>query len=154
MFGYQLRIYDSFEGVEILSPEDKGKEWDYGAQYAAPENVVKSNISRYGCPSICSLHKGWFSETLVAGSIPKPVRLAYIDCDLGKGTNEALQGIVASLVDDGEIFSQDFHIEPVRHVLLDPATWQSMGKEFPDIQQQGVHLAHISFIKEGGADTL
>lgn len=145
-FGYQLHIYDSFEGVERLSPEDQTKEWNFAGKYASPENVLKTNLQRYGCPDVCKIYKGWFSETLANQPVPFPVRLAYIDCDLGKGTFEALQGIVPSLSRDGSVFTQDFHIEPVRRVLQDPDTWKSLKTGIPKIQPKGVFLARLDWI--------
>jgi O-methyltransferase len=145
LLGYSLLIYDSFEGVEVLSGEDQAKEWDYAGQYASAEPVLWENLGRYGKPGVCSAFKGWFSETLAASPVGRPVRLVYIDCDLGKGTYEALQGVAGALVPDGSIFSQDFHIAPVRAVLLDPETWHSLGRPVPEIRSEGVHLARIAW---------
>lgn len=145
MFGYRLYIYDSFEGVENLSPEDQAKEWDFAGQYASPESVLRENLVRYGEISVCLITKGWFSETLAKNRVPYPIRLAYIDCDLAKGTKEALSGIVPSLVDDGWIFSQDFHIEPVRRLLCEPSTWDLFGRGSSVITPLGQYLASIRF---------
>ena len=71
--------------------------------------------------------------------------MAYIDCDLGKGTLEVLQSAVPSLADDGCVFTQDFHIDPVRRVLDDPGTWESLGVPAPRIVQEGVYLASMRF---------
>lgn len=141
--GYRLRIYDSFQGVEELTPEHQAKEWDFGGQYAAPEQRVLENVRRYGAPEVCETRPGWFSETLARGPVDHPVRVAYIDCDLGKGTLEALQGVVPSLVPDGWIFSQDYHIEPVRRVLHDPETWRPLGRGAPRIRVLGRYLASL-----------
>jgi O-methyltransferase len=148
MLGYQLFIYDSFEGVEQLAPEQAAAEWEFGGQYASTEAVLRENLARYGETSVCTIQKGWFAETLAANPVPHPIRLAYIDCDLAKGTKEALNGIVPSLVDDGCVFSQDFHIEPVRRMLLDRGTWESFGRGMPVITQRGEFLASIRFPKQ------
>lgn len=145
LFGYRLCIYDSFEGVERLSAEEQAQEWDYAGQYASPESRLRDHLERYGEPDVCTIVKGWFSETLAVAPVPYRVRIAFIDCDLGKATVEALQGIVPSLADDGRIFSQDFHIEPVRRVLFDSQTWEALGTSVPSIRPLGVHLASIRF---------
>lgn len=141
--GYHLHVYDSFEGVETLSPDDQAKEWDFAGQYASPESRLRDNLDRYGAPEECTVHKGWFSETLAGAPTDGPVRVAYIDCDLGKGTLEVLQSVVPALAEDGCIFSQDFHIEPVRRVLIDPETWRSLGVPSPELRQEGVYLASL-----------
>lgn len=145
MLGYRLCIYDSFEGVEEMSPEETVGTYDFSGKYASSENLVRDNIIRYGEISVCSFHKGWFAETLANTPISYPVRVAYIDCDLAKGTREALQGIVPALVDDGWIFSQDFHINPVVKLLLDPNTWLPFRKSGPTITRLGEQIASIRF---------
>jgi len=141
--GYDLHIYDSFEGVEALNAEEQSKEWDLAGQYASPESRLMENLEQYGEVDVCSVHPGWFSETLATGPTPFPVRVAYIDCDLGKGTLEVLQGVVPSLASDGVVFSQDFHIAPVRQVLRDPETWRSLGCAAPQEERLGFSLARF-----------
>lgn len=138
--GYRLMIYDSLAGVEPMTPEEIGDSYDFSGEYASSETIVKNNISRYGEISVCSFHKGWFRDTLARHPVPSPVRLGYIDCDLAKGTQEALQGITPSLVEGGVVFSQDFHIEPVKALLLNPGLWQGLGLSFPRMSQRGPNL--------------
>jgi O-methyltransferase len=145
MFGYELWIYDSFQGVEPMMAKDKEHSHDYSGEYAAPESLLRSNLETYGEPDVCSIYAGWFAETLAAGPIARPVRLAYLDCDLAKGTREALIGIVPALVEDGWILSQDFHIRPVRALLEAPDTWDNLGKGMPAIQHIVRNLAAIRF---------
>jgi hypothetical protein len=145
MFGYRLCIYDSFCGVEEMQPEEKAGGYDFSGEYAATESVVRNHLAKYGAPDVCSTYKGWFAETLAVGPVPYPIRIAYIDCDLAKGTQEALTGIVPALVDDGWIFSQDFHIPAVRKVLCDRTTWISLGREMPTITRLGEYLAGLRF---------
>ena len=71
------------------------------------------------------------------------MRIAYIDCDIAKGTREALTGIVPALSEDGVVFSQDLHIGPVLKLLRDPQTWASLGKSAPKIHQFDRRLAQI-----------
>jgi hypothetical protein len=46
--GYRLHIYDSFEGVEPLTEEEKLHGHDFSGEYAVPEALVRSNIGQYG----------------------------------------------------------------------------------------------------------
>lgn len=143
--GYQLHIYDSFEGVERMRAEDLVETVDYSGLFSAPENLVVRNLENYGKAKVCHLHRGWFADTLAVGPVPWPVRFAYLDCDLAKGTEEALKGIVPSLATQGIIFSQDYHIKPVRVLLHDPQTWKRLGSSIPRIAFETDHLASITF---------
>lgn len=145
LLGYRLRIYDSFQGVEELPPEERAQEWDYAGQYASPESRLHENLAAYGEASLCSSHAGWFSETLAKEPVHEPVRMAYIDCDLAKGTFQALAGVMPSLSEDGVVFTQDYHIAPVRKLLRDPATWRQLGTPEPSLAELGVYLAALRF---------
>jgi O-methyltransferase len=142
---YCLHIYDSFEGVESMSADDKVESHDFSGEYASPESVLRQHLTSYGELSVCTIHKGWFSDTLAKDAVPCKVRLAFIDCDLAKGTREVLTGIVPALTDDGWIFSQDFHIKPVQKLLYDTATWDSLERGRPTIKRLGRRLASIRF---------
>jgi O-methyltransferase len=143
--GYKLHIYDSFEGVEKLPAQMWQKSFNYSGEYAAPEPLVRNNLMRYGEIGVCSTHKGWFSETLAKSPVLAPIRVAYIDCDIAKGTYEVLLGVMPGLVHDGWVFSQDFHIEPVRDLLHDPATWKQFGRGNPKIKRICGNLASVRF---------
>lgn len=146
MLGYRLLIYDSFEGVETPSSDQQEREvkWFFG-RYSASEALVRENLAKYGEPEVCEIIKGWFRDTLARGPIPHPVRLAYIDCDLVKGTEEALAGLIPALVNDGWIFSEDYHIQPVRNMLDKPESFERFGKGPMIVTAIGRKLASIRF---------
>jgi len=137
IFGYQLHIYDSFEGV--------GNTNTYNGLYAAPEDIVRRNLELFGEASVCQIHRGWFINTLAAKPVSSPVRFVYIDCDTATGTEQVLQGVLPSLDPRGIIFSQDYHIGAVRARLHDPKAWQRLGKGTPSIQYLVYNLASIQF---------
>lgn len=146
MLGYELFIYDSFQGVETMTPEEKeATGYDFSGEYAASENIVREHLARYGKVEVCTLRKGWFKDTLAKSPVPRPVRLAFIDCDLATGTDEALSGIMPKLVKDGWIFSQDFHIPPVRRLLSSSSTWARFGRGEPILTELEGFLASIRF---------
>ncbi|MEK9809998.1 MAG: TylF/MycF/NovP-related O-methyltransferase, partial [Candidatus Nanopelagicales bacterium] len=147
--GYELHIYDSFEGVGDLTEEDRAKEWDYEGQYSAPESTLRENLERFGAPSVCHIHKGWFSETLAAGQCPERVRVAYIDCDIAKGTHDALRGISSHLTSDAVVFTQDFHIEPIRRLVFNERIWPELGLAPPRLESLGRRLASLRFGASG-----
>ncbi len=143
--GYQLRVYDSFQGVEPMSLEAKANNYDFSGEYAATQESVINNIKKYGELSVCTFYPGWFADTLAAKPVTVPVRAVYIDCDLAKGTQEVLQGVSQSLASDVCIFSQDFHIKPVREALLNPEMWQRYHLPFPQVDQLSEQLAVMRF---------
>lgn len=138
-----LHVYDSFQGVEDVS--NVPGEWDYSGQYASAEGTVRRNIERCGTNAPFTTHPGWFSETLGRTPAPAPIAMAYIDCDIAKGTYEALSGIVRSLAPDGIVFSQDFHITPVSVLLTNPETWARLGVPTPQITRLGRRLAKLTW---------
>lgn len=143
--GFRIKVFDSFEGVEKLSAADLKTEWNFSGQYSASEQVLLSNLRRFGRADVCSIHKGWFSETLAAQPVADPIRLAYVDCDLAKGTFEALTGILPRLASDGYVLSQDFHIAPVRRMLLDDSTWKRLNVDKPRFFQESVHMVRMDW---------
>jgi O-methyltransferase len=148
LLGYRLQVYDSFQGVEPLSAEAKAIDFDFSGTYASSKETVINNVKKYGEYSVCSFHPGWFADTLARHPVREPVRVAYIDCDVVKGTEEVLLGVSASLTPDGCIFSQDFHIAPVRDMLQNADTWARCHKPLPRIRRLSEQLASMRFNME------
>jgi O-methyltransferase len=146
LLGYRLHIFDSFAGVEQMKPEDV-EGCDFSGAYATSEEAVRTNLKQFGELDVCELHKGWFADSLANKPLSIPVRCVYIDCDLAKGTKEVLSGVMPALVDDGWIFSQDFHIKPVQRVLRDPETWKPFHRGLPEIRWLAWNLASFRFPK-------
>jgi hypothetical protein len=146
MLGYRLMVYDSFAGVET-PPLDQQEREDksFFGEYAATDTIVLDNLVKYGESEVCHLVRGWFRDTLARVPVPHPVRLAYIDCDLAKGTEEALTGLIPSLVDDGYIFSEDYHIQPVHDLLSKPGSLERFRKGPLQVTALGRKLAVIRF---------
>jgi O-methyltransferase len=145
--GYRLLVYDSFQGVEPMSNEAKADNFDFSGTYTSSKEIVINNVKKYGELEVCSFYPGWFADTLAVSPVKVPVRVAYIDCDVAKGTDEALRGVTPSLTADGCIFSQDFHIAPVKDLLTSADTWSRYQKPFPKIQHVTEQLAAFRFGK-------
>jgi O-methyltransferase len=145
LLGYRLRIYDSFEGVELRDAAAASNEYDFSGEYVASDATLRGNLERFGAAEVCSIHPGWFEATLARAPVPDVVGAAFIDCDAAKGTREVLFGVVPNLARDGVIFSQDFHIPSVRELLQDPRTWERFGRGAPRIERLGRQLAAVRF---------
>jgi O-methyltransferase len=120
---YKLHVFDSFEGVEQTDDELSY----FGGQYAAPERLVRENVEEYGSIEVVTFHKGWFKDTFRDPEIDGKIGAVYIDCDLKTGTMEVLDGIKNRLADNALIFSQDYHIPPIRRLLNDRLYWEGLG---------------------------
>ena len=147
LLGYQLHVYDSFEGVERVA--DEPETLDFAGQYACQLADVRHNVNRYGCLELCEFHKGWFSKTFQRTQSRSPIRGVFIDCDLAKGTHEVLGGVLSLLADDGFVFSQDYHLVPVRRLLASPDTWRSLGVPAPCITVLDRRLVLLRFNSDG-----
>jgi len=143
LLGFRLHVYDSFLGVHAMSDDEW--EHDFSGQYAASEDIVEDTLRRYGEPEICSLHKGWFRDTLAKGAVGHPVRAAYIDCDTADGTLDVLRGVVPNLVADGIVFSQDMHLPTVRELLSSSRTWVDLRRGTPRVIRPCTKLGVFRF---------
>jgi len=128
MLGYKLRVYDSFEGVEKMSEDEINETgFNYSGMFAVAEERVRGNVRKYGKVDICSFHKGWFSDTLAIQPLQYPVKVVFIDCDVATGTLDVLKGVVNALTKDAIIFSQDYTIPAVNHLIHNPDTWEKLN---------------------------
>lgn len=140
--GYRLAVFDSFEGVEGHVPEDG--EFDFSGQYRASAGEVESNLGRFGVTDRCTITPGRFEASMDPDTFTDPVRLALVDCDLGKGTEEVLRGVVPALSGDGVVLTQDFHIPEVRRVLEDAQLWSELGCRPPQVRHLGHQVASVT----------
>jgi len=118
---YKLFVFDSFQGVEYIPGNF------FSGEYIADLDLVKKNVASYGKIDVCEFVPGWFADTLAGNTFQHSTRVAYLDCDLAKGTYEVLQGILPTHVDEGVICSQDYHIGEVKSLLDDKETWRKFG---------------------------
>ncbi|MEP6512815.1 MAG: TylF/MycF/NovP-related O-methyltransferase [Parafilimonas sp.] len=139
--GCGLHVYDSFEGVEY-SDANTEKAIFFGT-YIGQIEVVKENISRYGNISVCEFHKGWFAHTFK--NFNTPCKVVYVDCDLAKGTLEVITAVQPYLQKGGKIFTQDYHIKPIKKMLTDENTWKNCNLSQPSIKPLKRNMALIKF---------
>lgn len=142
--GRQMFVFDSFEGLPEADAYNTfdlharrnlkwvtKRHWKVG-QYAAPLDVVKANIERYGDPSACTFIKGWFNETLEKG-LPPQVAFAFTDVDLPSSARECLLHIWPRLPEGGAFFSHDIAYIKVLQVFNDEHLWKEVFNEHPPI---------------------
>lgn len=144
VYGWRLKVYDSFEGVESIGAESANVV-DYSGAYAAPMEFVRDNIRKYGNLNKVELIKGWFSDTFK--NIDYSPSVIYIDCDLKKGTHEVIEGARPKFNPDTILFSQDYSIVTVKDYLNDPATWTEFNLPSPTIRFIGYNTVLIHWNK-------
>lgn len=141
-YNWNLKVYDSFEGVERIGAE-AADVVDYSGAYAAALEYVKDNIKKMGNLHNVELIKGWFADSFK--NINYSPTIIYIDCDLKKGTHEVIEGALHMFNKKTIVFSQDFRISTVRDYLKDPETWKGFGLSYPDIEFIGYNTAKFSW---------
>lgn len=147
MLGYRVLVFDSFEGVPELASEEQEREgiYTHGGRFLSSEEIVRENVRKYGVIEVCEFYKGWYSDTLAKSTIIRPVRLAFLSCDLVRSASDALAGIVPMLVEDGVIYSADYGAAPMREYLHSSATWAAFNKSVPTIEPYSYDLVRLSF---------
>lgn len=139
--GYQLHVYDSFQGVEQVDSDSP--EAFFSGTYAGPLELVKANVTNYGDISVCTFHKGWFVDTMKGFN--QKAFVVYIDCDLSKGTLEVLEATYPCLIPQALIYSQDYHIPSIKELLHTPSTWQQLNIPMPKIKHLVRNVAELDF---------
>lgn len=136
LFGYKLHIYDSFQGVEGW----QGTEYD---RLSSPQDRLTQHLKKFGEYSVCSIHPGWFADTV--HNLDYKIGILYIDCDLRKGTEEVLEGALPVFAPDGIIFSHDFFFPAVVDLLESGDTWTNLGMPQPRIARLSHNMASLVF---------
>lgn len=86
--GRRLVICDSFEGLPKPSEHDRSHinlhsgltDEYYEGRFAAPLEIVKGNLDRYGDARVCDFVVGFFEDTLT--QLDRDVAMAFLDVDL------------------------------------------------------------------------
>jgi O-methyltransferase len=150
--GRPLHLFDSFVGIpENREFKDNGRLPFLPGSWAGSEEEVRRNIAYYGEISVCSLHRGWFEETLK--EFLEPVAVVFLDVDLAASTRTCLRYLYPKIKTGGILFSQDGHLPRVRAVFADTQFWeQVVGCRKPTVEGLGARkLIHIVKTGEGAA---
>lgn len=142
--GKRLCVFDSFEGLPILdqynlrdyhlrrNSEEWVTNWTAG-RYASRLDKTKYNVEKYGEISVCTFHKGWFSNTLNEENLPDKISFAFTDVDMPISARECLIAIWPKLTNRAIYFTHDVAYIKVLQTLLDKNLWREAIKEFPPI---------------------
>ncbi|MDT7542555.1 MAG: O-methyltransferase [Acidobacteriota bacterium] len=132
--GRKLIICDSFAGL----PDDETQKahryphlgvfgYYQEGMYAARLDEVKSNIAKFGDPTVCEFLPGFFSDSLK--SLDGPVAFAFFDVDLESSMHDCIKHIWPLLVDQGRIYTDDSGDMEVVRIWFDEDWWQANLKQ-------------------------
>jgi O-methyltransferase len=128
--GRELHVFDSFDGLPTPEPGDAEhilhrdrmmNSYERG-MYAGSLAEVQSNVARFGDPSVCQFHKGWFDETMPGFS--EPCVTAFVDVDLRSSLETCLRVIWPLLVEGGAVFVHEARHQEIASLFFDEAWWR------------------------------
>jgi hypothetical protein len=147
MVGRRLVIFDSFEGLPEPSEYDRshsaihvGHTDHYRkGMFAAPLDVVKENLARYGNLDVCDFRVGFFDQTM--DRLEGNAVMAFLDVDLIDSLKPCLRGIWPILRDGCRIYVHEARNLPLVAVFFDSAWWrENLGEDAPGFVGSGVGL--------------
>lgn len=102
----RLMLFDSFEGLSPLKPEDAGCPFNPAAFKTAPENVLnRFAVLGLKAPEII---KGWVNDTMESNLSDK-LAFVHLDLDLFEPTLCALKAIYNKLSPDAIVVIDDYY---------------------------------------------
>ena len=131
--GRKLLVFDSFEGLPTVAPQETSR-FSKG-QYQGRLEEVQNNVRTYGAIDGCEFFQGWFEHTLPR--LAEPVAIAFVDVDLRDSLKTCLTYIYPKLVPSGSIFSHDGHLPQCVELMRDKVFWQSLDQPLPEFEGLG-----------------
>ena len=107
--GRRLHVADSFAGL----PEPGPEEGAYApGDFRGTREEVEANVRALGRPAAVEYHAGWFAESLAGWR--EPLALLWIDVDLYRSAQDALDAALPALDPRGAVFTHELLPEHVR----------------------------------------
>ncbi len=132
--GRKLLVFDSFEGLPVVTEEGEKSNFSKG-NYAGRLEEVQKNVRTYGAIEACEFFRGWFEQTLP--SLAEPVAVAFVDVDLRDSLKTCLSYIYPKLVPGGSIFSHDGHLPQCVELMRNEEFWHNLGGPAPQFKGLG-----------------
>ena len=143
----ELVVFDSFEGMPDPDEDDtehllvaSERVHTYEADsWSAPLEEAKSNVERYGDPSICTFYPGYFDTTIPA--YDDPVALVFLDVGLRSSAETAIEGLWPLLGDDCALFTHEAKHMEIASLFFESEWWhERLGVEPPGLIGAGSGL--------------
>lgn len=124
-----LHVFDSFRGIppndeEHVQFDGRPVIFRTGA-FRGNLRSVQRTLARHGAPRVCTLHKGWFADTLPATlpGLRSEIDIAILDVDLVASTRTCLVELFPRMRPDGVLFSLDGQLRATHALLGDADFW-------------------------------
>jgi O-methyltransferase len=100
LLGIRMHVFDSFAGL----PQSDSTYYSAG-EFCGGYDEVRGNVEMFGAPSVVTYHKGYFSDTLPALTIPN-IACLWMDVDLQSSARDVMM-LADKLDERGAIFSHE-----------------------------------------------
>jgi O-methyltransferase len=149
--GRTLLICDSFEGLPAPDEADSTHTavhtgWVdeyYEGRFAAPMDLVKANLAKYGALEVCEFKKGFFDESLA--DFDDDVVMAFLDVDLVASIQPCLTALWPKLQDDCRIYVHEANSLALVSVFFDRPWWgEAVGGDPPGFVGTGTGLPLVA----------
>ena len=148
MVGRRMIVCDSFQGLpdvadydlDHVAPHHGQGEHDYHeGRFAAPQELVRENLRRYGCLEVCEFKVGFFDESL--RDFDEPVAMAFLDVDLIDSLRPCLAAIWPRLAADGRVYMHEAEDLTLVATFFDRGWWRErIGEDAPGFVGAGSGL--------------
>jgi len=143
----ELHVFDSFDGLPTPADGEAENTLDLDrtmntyerGMYAGSLDEVRGNVGHFGDLSVCTFHKGWFSDTLPG--FTSPCATAFVDVDLRSSLETCVQAIWPLLVKGGALFVHEARHREIASLFYDQDWWeQKLGADAPGLVGAGTGL--------------
>ena len=126
----ELHVYDSFEGLPDLKPEDGDTNYEKGGMKTTKE-LLRASFEENNL-ELPHIHQGWFEDTLPT-KLPEKIAFAHLDGDFYDSILVSLQHVYDKLSKNGVCLIDDY---------ADPEIYDGWNK------LPGVKVACDEFLKD------
>lgn len=160
MTGRRLIVFDSFAGLPEPEQYDR---WHHAVQaehtdvyykgrFAASQDIVKKNVTKFGDIRVCEFRAGYFDETMP--DVHDDIVMAFLDVDLIDSLKPCLKGLWPNLQAGCRIYTHEARNLTFIALYFDQAWWQeALAEDAPGFVGSGVGLPlgiHVNWGSELG----
>ena len=147
MTGRKLIVFDSFAGLP--EPEEYDR-WHhavhvdhtdvyYKGRFAASQEIVRKNVSKFGDLSVCEFRPGYYKDTM--SDVNDRIVMAFLDVDLIDSLKPCLEGLWPNLCAGCRIYTHEARNLAFVSLYFDKNWWQeSLGEDAPGLVAAGLGL--------------
>jgi hypothetical protein len=147
MTGRKLLVFDSFQGLPEPEQYDR---WHHAVhaghtdvyfkgRFAAAQEIVERNVSKFGNIDVCEFRAGYFNETMP--DLNEPVVMAFLDVDLIDSLKPCLSALWPNLCAGCRIYTHEARNLVFIALYFDQVWWrEEFGEDAPGFVGSGVGL--------------